>query len=223
VPATAVRLEARSPAGVVLLAGRDEHPAVLRSRCAAGELVRVVDGVYLPADLAAWPVARARAVRTLLRADLVAGLATSVWCRGGPGRTPREPDVEHAGACTDAHELDLLAPPDLGARGRDGVRLRLVPLAGDEVERIHGSPATTAVRTAADLVLWGTGRDDAALAWLWEHGTDPAAVAEDLTARGPVPGLTRAGRVLRAARAGEPAPLSRHRLAARLSCCRGVR
>jgi len=212
----------RSPAGVVLVGGRDEPSAVLRSRCTDGELVRVVDDVYLPADLAPWPVARSWAVRALLRADLVAGLATSVWCRGGPGRTPRPVEAAHAGACTDAHEVDLLGPPELGARGRDGVRLRLVPLLAADVEQVHGAAATTTERTAADLVLWGTGRDDAALAWLWEHGTDPAAVAEDLTARGPVPGLARAGRVLRAVRAGDPAPLSRYRLAARLSCCRGV-
>lgn len=220
-PSSAVH-QVRSPAGVVLLAGHDGHPAVLRRRCVDGELVRVVDDVYLPADLAPWPVARAWAVRTLLRADLIAGLATSVWCRGGPGRTPRPPDDVHAGACTDAHEVDLLGPPELGARGREGVRLRLVPLAGADVERVHGAPVTTPARTAADLVLWGTGRDDAALAWLWEHGTDPAVVAEDLTSRGPVPGLTRAGRVLRAVRRGDPAPLSRYRLPVRLSCCRGV-
>jgi hypothetical protein len=91
------------------------------------------------------------------------------------------------------------------------------------VEVVHGTPLTTEVRTAADLVLWGTGRDDDALAWCWAHGTDPAEVAEDLGARGPVPGIARAGRVLRAARAGAPSPLGRYPLPARLSCCRGVR
>ena len=41
-------------------------------------------------------------------------------------------------------------------------------------------------------------------------GTDPAAVAEDLTSRGPVRGLPRAARVLASVRAGRPTPLARH-------------
>ena len=207
---------------VVLVPGGAEPAAVLRRRAADGELFRVVDGVYLPADLALWPPARCAATRLLQRLGLVAGLATAVWCRGGPGRNPGHGAPAHD-RCTDDHEVDLLGPPELSGRSRDGVRLRLVPLRHDEVEHVHGTPVTSAVRTAADLVLWGTGRDDAALAWCWEHGTDPAAVAEDLAGRGPVPGIARAARVLRAARSGVPVPLQRFPLPARLSCCRGVR
>jgi hypothetical protein len=64
-------------------------------------------------------------------------------------------------------------------------------------------------------VLWGTARDDDALAWVWGRGTDPADVVDDLVARGAVPGLARAARVLRAVRAGAANPLA----AAGLSPC----
>jgi len=193
---------------VVVVPGA-EPAGVLRQRCRDGHLTQVVDGLYLPADLEPWPLARSAALASLLRVDWVGGLATAVWCRGGPGRTPPAADPDE-GTAGDHHAIDVLAPPSAGTRPRPGLRLRLVPLARDEVEVVHGAPVTTAVRTAADLALWGTGRDDLALAWLWEHGTDPACVAEDLTARGPVRGLPRAARVLGAVRAGHPTPLARH-------------
>ncbi len=194
--------------GVVVVPG-SEPAGVLRQRCRDGHLVRVVDGLYLPADLEPWPLARAAALGSLLRVDWVGGLATSVWCRGGPGRSALPADGADRLAGDD-HEIDVLAPPSVGTRPRHGLRLRLVPVARHEVERVHGVPVTTAVRTAADLALWGGWRDDAALTWLWERGTDPAAVAEDLTARGPVRGLPRAARVLSSVRAGRPSPLARH-------------
>lgn len=219
--ATASILPARAPAafpaGVVVVPGT-EPAGVLRQRCRDGHLVRVVDGLYLPADLEPWPLARAAALRTLLRVDWVGGLTTSVWCRGGPGRSSRavDPDDRVTG---DDHEVDVLAPPSVGTRPRSGLRLRLVPVSRDEIEVVHGVPVTTAVRTAADLMLWGSWRDDAALTWLWGRGTDPAAVAEDLTARGPVRGLPRAARVLAAVRAGHPSPLARHPASRGVTAC----
>ncbi len=182
---------------------------MLRRRWQLGELVRVVDDLYLPADLEPWPVARCHAVRQVLRPGWAAGLASSVWARGGPGRSP----APHAPQ--DAHDLDVLAPPAAALRVPDGVRVRLVRVPARAVEQVHGVAVTTLVRTAADLALWGTGRDDAALAWVWGRGTDPADVVDDLVARGPVPGLARAARVLRAVRAGAQNPLA----AAALSSC----
>lgn len=193
----------------VLVPGAAEPAAVLRRRWQVGELARVVDDLYLPVDLEPWPVARCAALRQVLRPGWAVGLAAAVWARGGPGRTG-PPAAAH-----DAHDLDVLAPPAAALRVPDGVRVRLVRVPTPALERVHGVAATTLTRTAADLVLWGTGRDDAALAWVWGRGTDPADVVDDLVARGPVPGLARAARVLRAVRAGASRPLA----AAALSPC----
>lgn len=193
-----------APAAWPVLAPGDVEPAaVLRRRWQLGELVRVVDDLYLPVDLEPWPVARSAALRELLRPGWAVGLAAAVWARGGPGRTgaPAGP--------LDGHEVDLLAPPATALRVPDGVRVRLVRVPACAVERVHGVEVTTLTRTAADLALWGTGRDDAALAWVWGRGTDPADVVDDLVARGPVPGLARAARVLRAVRGGATRPLAR--------------
>lgn len=187
----------------VLAPGGAEPAAVLRRRWQLGELARVVDDLYLPVDLEPWPVARSAALRELLRPGWVAGLAASVWARGGPGRAGA-PAGPH-----DAHDVDVLAPPATAVRVADGVRVRLVRVPASAVERVHGVDVTTLVRTAADLALWGTGRDDDVLAWVWARGTDPADVVDDLVARGPVPGLARAARVLRAVRSGAREPLAR--------------
>lgn len=186
----------------VLVPGTTEPAAVLRLRWQLGELARVVDDLYLPADLEPWPLARCAALREVLRPGWAVGLSASVWARGGPGRAPHP-------AAHDAHDVDVLAPPATALRVADGVRVRLVRVPASGVERVHGVEVTTLVRTAADLALWGTGRDDDALAWVWDRGTDPADVVDDLVARGPVPGLARAARVLRAVRCGTTRPLAR--------------
>ena len=148
--------------------------AVLRRRWQLGELVRVVDDLYLPADLEAWPVARCHAVRQVLRPGWSAGLASSVWARGGPGRSPAD-HVPH-----DAHDLDVLAPPAAALRVPDGVRVRLVRVPAGAVEQVHGVAVTTLTRTAAEGHLTSTRHGRRVL---WDLTPSGAALLEEGTRR----------------------------------------
>lgn len=183
-------------------------PAVLERWCQEGMLHAVVDGLYLVATWSGAPAARCAALEVLLRTDAVVGMASAVWARGGPGRRPPTPDERRGGPDRDGHEIDLLVPPRNGRSWqRDGVRTRRLAVRDDEVEQLLGVPVTTPVRTAADLVVWGSDRDQEALDWLWRRGTEPAAVRAELVGRTSTRWNARGLQVLRAVEAGTPAPL----------------
>jgi hypothetical protein len=78
----------------------------------------------------------------------------------------------------------------------------------DEVEHWYGVPMTHPLRTAVDLLMWGTDRDQDALDWLWRGGVDPAAAQTDLSARRSSVWTVRGLDVLELSTRGEPAPLA---------------
>lgn len=188
-----------------------EHRAAVLARWHRDGLVHpLVDDVYVAAPWARVPAARCAAMALLLREGGAIGMASSVWARGGPGRAPletiRPPEGVHD---RDDHEVDLLLPPQAGrSRTRDGVRTRRLPFRDDEIEHLHGVPLTRRLRTAVDLVMWGTERDQAALDWLWRGGVEPDAVRADLSARRSNAWIVRGLRVLARVRADEVAPLA---------------
>lgn len=191
------------------------HGAAVLARWQHEGLVRpLVDGVYLAAPWADVPVARCAALALLLRTAGAIGMASSVWARGGPGRRPverrfgTERDGEGA-RDRDAHEVDLLLPAVAGrSRTREGVRTRRLRVRPDEVEDRHGVPLTRPVRTAVDLAMWGTGRDQDALDWLWCHGVATAAVRAELAGRRSNAWTVRALDVLARVDLADPSPLA---------------
>ncbi len=196
------------PASLALAPGPGQGRAVLTLLCRQGALTQVADEVYLPTHQLAWPVARCDALRLLVRPGWVVGLSTSVWARGGPGRSAGgpAPDGRHG----PDHMIDLLVPPGTGPRRhRTGLRLRQTRVLPDDAENVHGVWVSTLGRAAADLLLWGSGRDDPALAWLWARGVDPAQTWQHLVARGRVAGRHRAALVLELVASGCDDPLAR--------------
>ena len=89
------------------------------------------------------------------------------------------------------------------------MRLRQVspwPVAHDDLD---GLTVTTVATTAVDLLRWGAGpADEAALAWLWGHGTSPRQAGALLRLQRGCGGVRRAREALAAARRGAPHPLS---------------
>ncbi len=195
-------------AQLALAPGPGQGRAVLALLCQQGALTCVADEVYLPTHQLSWPVARCDALRLLLRPGWVGGLSTAVWARGGPGRSASQ----HArdGSHGPDHMVDILVPPGTGPRKpRAGLRLRQTRVLPSDTETVHGVQVSTLGRTTTDLLLWGSGRDDPALAWLWARGVDPVEIARLLAARGRVAGRHRAARVLDLVASGCGNPLAR--------------
>ena len=139
---------------------------VLRAMTAEGLLVELLPHVWVAADLAREPGARAAALRALLRCAAghqvaaspvvvrgVVGLSAAAWLHGCP-RAPAR--------------VDLLVPGGTGSRGLPApLRLRRVldPVAGSV--RLGPLRASDRARTLDDLRRLGRGRGDAeALRWL---------------------------------------------------------
>jgi hypothetical protein len=111
-----------------------------------GSLVRILGEVHGPADLQLTAAVRAGAVRLLLPAPLldagaVIGFGTAAWVHAG-----------WAAWADPADPIDLVLPPHLRQRPpQHGPRLRQMRLTERHVQRIGGTPVTTAARTLADL------------------------------------------------------------------------
>ncbi len=201
-----------TPATVLepVLPGPGQDRATLERWHAEGLLSAVAGGVYLALPWAGLPVARCGALRTLLRSGAVVAMSSAVWARGGPGRRPLSSTETSRGARDrDDHQVDLLLPACAGrVRPREGVRTRQLAFGPADVEHRHGVPLTQPVRTAVDLVMWGTDRDQDALDWLWAHEVTTRQVRDDLSRRATSPWTFRGLEVLARVRRGEDAPLA---------------
>lgn len=185
----------------------DGHDARSLERwCREGGLTWVAGCVYLPRDVAATPQARRAAVELLTPRSATVSLATSVWCRGGPGLPPSQPTARESGRA----RVELFVPSGCVPKAATvGVRMRQCDVHRTQVERLGPLRVTSAPRTALDLARWGAGPDDdAALAWLWDHGVTPRMVAVAARDRRRTPGNRRVRAVLAAVRQGRLHPLS---------------
>ena len=198
---------ARSPARVVLLAGRDGAPGgvcapVRRAHCSAWSTWSTCP------HLAAWPVARARAVRALLRGDLVAGQRRLglVPRRAGPlparaGRRRGTPAPAPRGAAS-----ATCRPLPVGARGGDGVRRDALDGVAGRRRRARPRTAPGCCRRPRPPRAWGGGRAPAATTPRWPGGrTAPPGQPPAVTLVEHPGGCHGAGRVLRRPAPREPA------------------
>lgn len=191
------------------LTGPGQDRASLERWHAEGLIHPVAGGVYLARAWSGLPSARCAALRLLLRPGAVVGMASAVWARGGPGRRPPPPDAGRNVQDRDDHDVDVIVPGRPGhSRPREGVRARQLALGPEDVERCHGTPLTTPLRTTVDLLMWGTDRDQDALDWLWSHGVGPLRVRDDLRGRPSSPWTARALDVLSRVRRRQVAPLA---------------
>lgn len=128
---------------------RAEHVRVGVSRrvlpwaVAESDLVRPFRGVYLPAELTADPVARARAVALALPAGAVLGHRTAAWLHGIDARGP--------GEHLQPLPLECVVPVGTTPPRRPGLSARTATLCADDVTVVEGVPVTSARRTALDL------------------------------------------------------------------------
>jgi very-short-patch-repair endonuclease len=113
-----------------------------------GVLVRPFRGVYLPADIAADPEGRARAVGQLLPDGAALAREAAAWLHGVDVRPPERYRAAPLLECVSDSQL-LLNPvrrPEL-----DGY---LAELPAGDVVTVHGVPVTSPARTALDLARY---------------------------------------------------------------------
>lgn len=186
--------------------GDGHDPRTLERWCREGGLIWVAGSVYLPRDVAGTPQARRAALELLTPRGATVAMATAVWCRGGPGLPPSQPTATDTGRA----RVELIVPAGCVPRSAAaGLRMRQCDVPGAQVERRGQLRLTSAPRTALDLARWGAGPDDdAALAWLWDHGVTPRMVAVATRDRRRTPGNRRVRAVVTAVRQGQRNPLS---------------
>lgn len=115
----------------------------LRRRERAGELVRLADGVRVPASvLVALPFER----RDLLRILAVA----LTWTVGGVVSHHSAAAIHGLPSTTRAAPVHAIVPPASGGRSSGHVRRHAIILHADEVATVHGLRVTSLVRTVAD-------------------------------------------------------------------------
>ncbi len=122
-----------------------EALSLLKRRERAGELVRLADGIRVPASaLAALPDQR----RNVLRILAVA----LTWTIGGVV-SHQSAAVVHGlpSATSRAAHVHAIVPPASGGRSSGSVRRHAIILHPDEVATVNGLRVTTLVRTVADL------------------------------------------------------------------------
>ena len=110
---------------------------------ASGSVVEPVRGAYLDARCAADPVSRARAVALVLPPGAAVARRTAAWLYGIDPRGPDERDGVDPVECVVA--AGAVVPH------RAGLVAREARLGVEDVACVHGTPVTTAERTALDL------------------------------------------------------------------------
>jgi very-short-patch-repair endonuclease len=98
---------------------------------------RIGPGTYISAALAQDPLHRIEAARRRLPAGAALSGLTAAWLHG-LDVTPCDP-------------IEVTVPPGAGVSGRAGIVVRRSDLAANDVVQLRGMPATSMVRTIADL------------------------------------------------------------------------
>ncbi len=117
----------------------------LRALVRRGRLRQPVRGVYLDADAGEGLELRAACLALRLPRGAAVSRLTAAWLLGVDGRAPTE-----RGAPLD---VECTVPVGVQPVRRPGVRAYVAPL-DDDVDRVHGVPCTSPVRTAVDLLRW---------------------------------------------------------------------
>jgi hypothetical protein len=100
---------------------------------------RIGPGIYISAGLARDPLHKIEAARRRLPAGAAFSGLTAAWLHGLDA-TPCDP-------------IEVTVPPDAGVSGRAGITVRRSVIAANDVVQVRGMPATSMVRTIADLCL----------------------------------------------------------------------
>lgn len=122
------------------------HPKELGELCAAGELVRPSQGLFLPRHLADDPDARIAAISLVLPPGAAVARETAAWLLGVDVRPPAR--------WQDAPLLECLVPLGAIRPRRPDVRAYISDLPAQDVMTLGPVPCTTATRTALDLARY---------------------------------------------------------------------
>ncbi len=125
---------------------RGIRPRELRELCAAGELVRPSQGVFLPRHLVDDLDARIAAVGLVLPPGAAIARETAAWVLGV--------DVRPPGRWRDAPLLECLVPLGAPRPRRPGIRAYISEMAPRDVIRLGALPSTSGTRTALDLARY---------------------------------------------------------------------